>query len=245
MSTESANNKPGGADSKGGGLQKVDRQAALASLRQPVGDVVDLHELAPVMESFRAHMAQEQERNRRRLRALGLAFGIALCVLVVVPVYVIRAFVHSSRTQMDAQMADQEKLTQSLSDGMTALAAQSQQLQNALEKERAMRIAAATSAPPAIAPTIVVTALVSQIVFTPMPAPPPQIQPAPVPVPTPPTTGETPVVREPPVAPPTAMATVKISDIQFGDLKSMLDQVEQVIAKKRGELDARRSAAKP
>ncbi len=246
MSTTGSTNN--NAANQGGSLQKVDRQAALASLRQPVGDVIDMNELAPVMATFREHMAQEQERNRRRLRAIVTAFVVALCVLLIAPIYVARMYMKAGEEQMKAQRAQQEMMAKSLEDSMATLSAQSVQLQAELEKQRALLAAAATSAPPAAPTVIVVTATVPASVVAPLPVPvtqqmlpPPLYAPISIP-PAPQSIGIAMIPRElnsPSVVqrlpfalpPPDKMANLKITE-----LKSMLDEVERTIQAKRHEL---------
>jgi hypothetical protein len=239
---ESMNNKPAGSGATG--LQKVDRQAALASLRQPAGDIVDFHELAPVMESFRQHMATEQEKNRRRIRTMGFVFALILCVLVVVPLYLARTFIAANNRHWEAQKANQDRIAKSLADGMVALTEQSESLRQALDREHALLAAAATSAPPqtiivtAASPTIVISPPVSQQPSTSMPViemPPPVIPGASVGL------GET-LLRSPLVVMPSHIGSGQIIEAQLGDLKSMLDQVETAIAVKRRELEMRRAS---
>jgi cell division protein FtsB len=252
--TGSTDNKPA---VQGGGLQKIDRQAALAALRQPAGDVVEMHELAPVMASFREHLAAEQARNRRRLRALVTVFLVALCVLIAVPVYLARMYAQTSEAQLKSQQEAQEKMTKSLEDSMAALAAKSEQLQAELEKElaqeRAMISAAATSAPPVAPTVIVVTTVVPVSVSAPVPVTMNQQPFAPV---------QNSQIFIPPVArsigtpvqpfdsgafaksgqplPATFPTPDKIANLRIAELKALLDDVEQAIRARRHELAALR-----
>ena len=240
--TDSTDSKPKNTG-EAGGLQKVDRKAALAALRQPAGEIVDLHELEPVMASFSQHLAQEQERNRRRLRALGLAFALALAVVLVVPIYFARMFVRSNNAQWRAQQQNQEKIAKSIADGMVAMGAQSQQLREELVRERALRATAATSAPQVVVQTIIVTAVVPASVVSPSPLPQQTVRPmnaGPVAIPQ---LFQGIGVTIPPAF--DAQAAYKFDDMQDTDLKSMLDQVEKAIESTRHELDARGGAAIP
>lgn len=239
--------RPDNENKNPGALQKTDRQAALAALRQPSGPAVDLHEIAPVMATFREHLAREQEQNRRRVRGLVVGFAIVLLVVALVPVFLARQLADSTERQIAAQREAQDaqaKLAKTVSDGMSALAASSQQLREELLKDRQLFQSAVTAA----TPTIVVTAIVPVQVTAPAPAPAPRpvtVDPLPV---APPAASFAPMtslgavsapavpVQKPVVQAP-AKAPVAVGELNDNDLSNLLKKVEQDIKNRRAALE--------
>lgn len=238
-------------------VQKVDRQAALAALRQPTEPSVDLHEMSPVMATFREHLAREQEQNRRRVGGLVTGFAVALLVVALVPVYLARQLADSTDRQIAAQREAQDaqaKLAKSVADGMSTLATSSQLLREELLKERQLLSAAVTAAPP----TLVITTVVPVTVTAPAPGPAPVQTPVvaqPLPM-APPAATFAPItslgsVTTPAASPkktepvPTPVPVAAVRDLNDNDLTNLLKKVEQDIKARRTLLDHSRPANRP